>query len=185
MRQDLDRKAARPREGKRFGRRPSRTLSASVVRLGLSALRLVYRLRLGRLLGHRFLLFTFANAKKDAWREQALEVVEWDPRRRSAVVIALRGTDAPWYVAAFDGRARSVRIADLEIHPKVRRVEGEEAFRVFSDFERRNRLLMPLSRPVISGLVGFRYDGSPRARRRLLDRMPLVELSAEPGARAS
>jgi hypothetical protein len=163
----------------------TRKLAAAVVELMLSALRPVYRLGLGRVLGHRFLLFTFASAAKDAWREQVLEVIAWDPRRRAAVVIDLDRTTAGWYAGAFEGRARSIQIAAEQIHPKVRRVEGEEAFELFSEFERRNRLLMPLVRPLISGLVGFRYDGSPSARRRLLDRMPLVELGADEGADTS
>jgi hypothetical protein len=92
------------------------------------------------------------------------------------VVISLLGDRVGWYRAVSAGRGTEVLIAGERLDPQVRRVEGEEAFRVFSAFERRNRFLMPLARPVISCLTGFRYDGSASAKQRLLEKMPLLGL---------
>lgn len=47
---------------------------------------------------------------------------------------------------------------------------------LFSAYERRNRLLLPVARPVLSRFAGFTFDGSAPARRELLERMPLVGL---------
>ncbi len=50
----------------------------------------------------------------------------------------------------------------------------EEATRVFAAYERRNRLVRPVVNRVLSLLVGWRYDGSPDARRRLAGTLPFV-----------
>jgi hypothetical protein len=143
----------------------------------MNALVAMYRVGAGRLLGHRFLLLAFADGGS-VHRQRVLEVVSWDGAAREAVAISLLGREAEWYRAASGGGAIEVRIAGERLRPRVRRIEGEEAFRMFSAFERRNRLLMPVARPVISRLAGFPYDGSPTARRRLLEKMPLLGFGA-------
>ena len=50
----------------------------------------------------------------------------------------------------------------------------EEATRVFAEYERRNRLVRPLVNRVLSRLLGWSYDGSPDARRRLAETLPFV-----------
>lgn len=135
---------------------------------------------IGPILGHHLLLLTFGDADGRPSR-RVLEVISWDARRKEAVVIALRGPGAPWLQAALDGAAERVDIGGERLVPVARRVEGEEAFRLFSEYEHRYRFLQPLTRPVVSRLAGFRYDGSPAARRRLLERMPLVALGPAPG----
>jgi hypothetical protein len=45
---------------------------------------------------------------------------------------------------------------------------------VLADYERRNRWIAPLVRWVLSRLVGWRYDGSDDAHRRLAGQLPLV-----------
>jgi hypothetical protein len=139
---------------------------------------LPYRLGLGRLLGHRFLLLTFEDGAAAPPRRRLLEVVSWDDDRSEAVVIAPFGARSAWFQAALAGRAVECRIDAEVLRPlRARRVEGEEAYELFSAFERRNRLLMPLARPFVSRLAGFHYDGSPGARRRLLRTMPLLGLA--------
>ncbi len=41
-------------------------------------------------------------------------------------------------------------------------------------YERRNWLIAPVLRLVLSRLVGWRYDGSPAGRQRLVAELPLV-----------
>ncbi len=55
----------------------------------------------------------------------------------------------------------------------VHRVLGEaEAMAVIADYERRNRWLGPVIRPVLSKLLGWRYDDTDTARRSLVRRLP-------------
>ena len=70
--------------------RPSRAL----------ALRLpsyIYRLRLGGLLGHRFLLLTHRRRKSGLTRRTPLEVLHYDPHSRESVVLSAWGKKADWY----------------------------------------------------------------------------------------
>jgi len=45
---------------------------------------------------------------------------------------------------------------------------------VLADYERRNRWVTLVIRRVLSALVGWRYDSSDDARRRLVRDLPLV-----------
>ena len=45
---------------------------------------------------------------------------------------------------------------------------------MLTDYERRNRWVMPVIRRALSWLVGWRYDGSDEARRRLVGQLPFV-----------
>lgn len=89
----------------------------------------------GRLLGHRFLALSHRGRRTGRRYTTALEVVRWRPDAREAVVVSGFG-------------------------PSVRLVESREAISVPADYERRNRLIAPVVRAVLSRLVGFHYDGS-------------------------
>jgi hypothetical protein len=53
-------------------------------------------------------------------------------------------------------------------------LDAGEAEQVLAAYERRNRLVAPLVRYVLGRLTGMRYDGSPAARRRLVETLPFV-----------
>ena len=84
------------------------------------------------------------------------------------------GHRSQWYRNVLAGQAVEVQVARRRFLPAVRPLGVEEAVGVLADYERRNRLAVPLVRAVLSKLAGFRYDGSDAARRRLVDALPLV-----------
>ena len=49
---------------------------------------------------------------------------------------------------------------------------------MLADYERRNRTAAPILRAVLSRLAGFHYDGRERARRELVDVLPLIAFSS-------
>jgi len=51
---------------------------------------------------------------------------------------------------------------------------ADEAERLFADYERRNRFMGPIVRAVVSRLVGWHYDGTSAARRRVVEQLSLV-----------
>jgi hypothetical protein len=53
-------------------------------------------------------------------------------------------------------------------------LDHQEAAAVIARYERRNRLIAPIIRGVLSHLLGWRYRGSPEDRRRLVGQLPLV-----------
>jgi deazaflavin-dependent nitroreductase family protein len=134
----------------------------------------LYRHGLGGLLGRRFLRLTHVGRRSGIRHSTVLEVVGCDRRIPEFVVVSgfgpradwLRNIDAVGPVEITVGRSRF--LADH------RRLGIEEAVSVFADFERRNRALAPILRRVLSWLLGWPYDGSDEARRRMAGRLPLI-----------
>jgi hypothetical protein len=55
-------------------------------------------------------------------------------------------------------------------------LDEQEAVRVITGYERRNRFIAPIMRFVLSRLLGWRYYGSESDRRRLVTQLPLITL---------
>jgi deazaflavin-dependent oxidoreductase (nitroreductase family) len=134
----------------------------------------LYDVRAGWLLDHRFLLLRHRGRRSHRLYSTVLEVVAWRPATREAVVVSGFGHRSEWYRNVLAGQAVQVQVARLRFVPAVRPLGVEEAVGVLADYERRNRLAAPLVRAVLSKLAGFRYDGSDAARRRVVDALPMV-----------
>jgi deazaflavin-dependent oxidoreductase (nitroreductase family) len=149
----------------------------------------LYSIGAGRLLGHRFLLLTHRGRRSGRSYRTVLEVIEWEPAAGEAVVMSGFGPRSNWYLNALAGGAQEVRIGRLAFAPETRQIEAGEASALLAAYERRNRLLAPIVRSVLSRLADLDYDGSDAARRELLARLPLLGLrqaapSASPGSGA-
>lgn len=140
--------------------------------LGLPVL--LYHAHLGVLLGHRFLLLVHTGRKSGRHRETVLEVVHYDPRTRESVVAAGWGRRTGWLHNVEAGLAHEVWTARERFAPAHRILPPDEGERIFADYERRNRLIAPVIRAVLSRLLGWRYDGTPAARRRAVEQLSLV-----------
>ena len=110
-----------------------------------------------------------------------LEVVDWDPDGREAIVMSGFGANANWRLNVLAGGAVEVQIAGLSFEPRIRSPELEEAVGVLADYERRNRMASPIVRAALSRLAGFRYDGSAESRHRLIEALPLVAFTPRSG----
>jgi hypothetical protein len=84
------------------------------------------------------------------------------------------GDRSNWLLNIRDGGACEIQIATQRFRPVVRELDPAEAVDVIADYERRNRLLIPVIRLILSRLAGFAYDGTPEARRRLVEVLPLI-----------
>jgi deazaflavin-dependent oxidoreductase (nitroreductase family) len=134
----------------------------------------LYRLRFGRLLGHRFLALTHRGRRSGRLYTTVLEVVRWRPDAAEAVVVSGFGRDANWYRNVIAGGAVEVRIGRIRYRPSVRVLGAAEAAAVLADYERRNRLATPVIRAVLSRLASRPYDGSRAARDELVRELPLL-----------
>lgn len=128
----------------------------------------------GWLLGRRFLCLTHLGRRSGRMYRTVLEVVGVDGDEY--VVVAGLGAGADWFrniqarppVEVVVGRCR---------FPAGHRVLGEEeAIAVIASYEHRNRLAGPVVRFALGKLLGWRYDGSDLARRRMARQLPLVGL---------
>lgn len=57
-------------------------------------------------------------------------------------------------------------------------VPHDEAAQILADYEYRNRYVRPVTDRMLSYLVGWRYDGSLEARRRVVEQLPMVAFQA-------
>lgn len=133
----------------------------------------LYDWHAGWLLGHRFLRLTHVGRRTGRRYQTMLEVIATTPTGE-AIVVAGRGSAADWYRNIQAHPAVELAIARRRFSPAHRVLDPDEAAAVLADYQRRNRLIMPVLRRVLSWLAGWRYDGTPAARQRLARELPIV-----------
>jgi deazaflavin-dependent oxidoreductase (nitroreductase family) len=134
----------------------------------------LYRWHCGRLLGHRFLLLAHVGRRTGRRRETVLEVLEYRPEGPEAVVMSAFGRRAQWLRNIEATPGPEVTMGSQHFVAAYRLLDEGEAATALAGYERRNRYAAPIIRRVLSRLVGWRYDGSPDARLRLVRELPLV-----------
>ena len=152
------------------------TLSRPVIMvLGLP--RHLYRHGWGWLLGRRFLQLTHIGRRTGRTHTTVLEVIRSDRDAGEVAVMSGFGPGSDWLRnLQANGRAE-ISIGRESFPASFRMVPVDEAVRIIADYERRNRLAAPVIRLVLSRLLGWRYDGSPPARRRAVGALPVVAFS--------
>ena len=136
----------------------------------------LYAHGMGPLLGHRFLLLTHTGRRTGRRHGTVLEVVRHRPVLAEHVVVSGFGTRADWLRNIEAGGPTEVTVG-RRTFPVEHRVLGlDEATAVLADYERRNRLIAPVLRRVLSLLVGWRYHGTEDERRAVARLLPLVAL---------
>lgn len=103
-----------------------------------------------------------------------LEVIRDDRVQHEVFVMVGLGRRAQWYRNVMAGGAVELVIGSECYRPDYRELAPAEAAAVLADYEYRNRLLTPIVHMVLSRLVGWRYDGSPPARERLVRERPIL-----------
>jgi deazaflavin-dependent oxidoreductase (nitroreductase family) len=136
----------------------------------------LYRHGLGFLLGRRFVRLTHTGRRSGTQYTTVLEVVRYDPAVPELVVASGFGARADWLRNLQAGGPAEVTVGRATFRAAHRRLDVDEAVTVFAEYERRNRLIGPILRRVLSWLLGWHYDGSPDARRRIAEQLPLVAL---------
>ena len=134
----------------------------------------LYAHGLGGLLGRRFLQLTHVGRTSGRRYHTVLEVVRYDPAAGEAVVVSGFGARADWLLNVQAARTVEVIIGRRSFTASHRTLPPDEAAEVLADYERRNRLAAPVVRLVLTRLVGWRYDGSPQARARLVRQLPFL-----------
>lgn len=134
----------------------------------------LYERDLGRLLGGRFLCLTHVGRRSGRRYRTVLEVVGCDGETEEVFVVAGLGASSDWYRNIQASPAAEVVVGRRRFVPEHRILGGDEAVRVLAGYERRNRFLVPVIRPVLGKLLGWRYDGSDAARHRMVRQLPIV-----------
>lgn len=92
----------------------------------------LYRHRLDRLLGHRFLLLTHRGRHTGRRRQSLLEVVRYDPIREESTVVAGWGRQTQWYRNLQAHPALAVQTAGRRYAPIQRFLSSEEGHAVLA-----------------------------------------------------
>lgn len=145
-----------------------------LLKAALRAPQLVYRRGWGHLYGHRLLLLTHRGRRTGRVHHTVLEVVRYDPATREATVMSGWGPRADWLQNVLAGGEAQVSIGRDWFVADVRLLAPDEAIAALRYYERRHPLLRPIVHPMLSRLAGWHFDGSPQARRRLAQDLPMV-----------
>jgi deazaflavin-dependent oxidoreductase (nitroreductase family) len=134
----------------------------------------LYRWKCGWLLGHRFLLLIHVGRRTGLRRDTVLEVIKYRAENTEAVVMSAFGRNADWLRNIEATPGPEVVTASQHFVAAHRFLDEQEALRVMTGYERCNWFIAPIIRAVLSRLLGWRYDGSEGARRRLVAQLPLI-----------
>jgi deazaflavin-dependent oxidoreductase (nitroreductase family) len=149
-----------------------KTRNAVFSRLMFRAPIVLYRLGLGWLLGHQFLLLTHVGRKSGRVRETVLKVLRYDHQTGESIVAAAWGERADWYRNIQTRPALAVAIGRDRYVPTQRILPPDEAFTVFEDWTRRQRRFARL----MLGQIGYAIDVPEVERRALVARFPFIGL---------
>jgi deazaflavin-dependent oxidoreductase (nitroreductase family) len=130
----------------------------------------LYRLNLGWLLGHRFLLLVHRGRRSGLLRETVLEVLFHDPATGESVVLSAWGEKADWYRNVEATPALEIRTGGQRYVPEQRFLAPEENHAVISDYGRRH----PLAFRVFARVFGYPLDGTESVRREIARSLRLV-----------
>ena len=147
-----------------------RSQPAGVLRLAFRLPIYLYRLDLGWLLGHRFLLLVHRGRKSGLLRETVLEVLLHDPAARESVVLSAWGEKADWYRNVGATPALEIRTGGQRYVPEQRFLAPEENHAVISDHARHH----PLAFRVFARVFGYPLEGTEAARREVAGTLRLV-----------
>jgi deazaflavin-dependent oxidoreductase (nitroreductase family) len=130
----------------------------------------LYRLNLGWLLGHRFILLVHRGRKSGLLRETVLEVILYEPATRESVVLSAWGEKADWYRNVVATPALEVRTGGQRYVPEQRFLAPQENHAVICDYGLRH----PLAFRVFARVFGYPLDGTEAARRESVYSLRLV-----------
>ncbi|MCP8304572.1 MAG: nitroreductase family deazaflavin-dependent oxidoreductase [archaeon] len=130
----------------------------------------LYHLRLGWLLGHRFLMLTHKGRKTGRIRHTVLEVIRYDMVTEESIVVSAYGENSDWYRNIQANPALEIQTGRKRYVPIQRFLTPDEVYMMFTDYERRH----PQVAHTLLKLVGYQYDGSESERRALAASLRMV-----------
>jgi deazaflavin-dependent oxidoreductase (nitroreductase family) len=134
---------------------------------------LLYRLHLGWLLGHRFLLLTHIGRKSGLPRHTVLEVVRYTRESRVCIVASGWGEKAQWLKNIIARPDVQVTLGRQTYRARAQRMPRGEAAQAFREYARRHPWAM---QHLARLMLGIAYQGLEDDFVRLAVQVPLVEL---------
>lgn len=128
----------------------------------------LYRLRAGRLLGHRFLVIVHRGRRTGRLYRTVVEVVRWDVGRHEAIVASGWGERASWWRNLKAAPAGEIWLAGERFEPEQRFLDRDERVDVLRGYERKHPLAARLLGPLL------RISGEDENLSAAAERLPMV-----------
>ncbi|MEP7133374.1 MAG: nitroreductase family deazaflavin-dependent oxidoreductase [Chloroflexota bacterium] len=145
---------------------------AGLVRLAMRSPILLYRLRLGWLLGKRFLLLEHRGRKSGVIRRTVIEVVDHDPQVGSFVVAAAWGNKSDWFKNISAYSKVTIEVGLRKFSAIARMLPNDEATHHLTVYAKKHPLAF---KQLGSILIGSTSSESEKIVKSLVDSVPLVQ----------
>jgi len=116
----------------------------------------LYRVHLGWLLGHRFVLLTHTGRKSRLPRHTVLEVVRYDKPTRACIVASGWNTKSDWFLNVTANPIIVIQIGNRCSAATAVRLSSGEGAQELLDYSRRH----PLAFRELARFMGYRLDGT-------------------------
>jgi deazaflavin-dependent oxidoreductase (nitroreductase family) len=145
-----------------------------LLRLAMRLPILLYRLRLGWLLGDRFLLLEHVGRKSGAVRRAVVEVVDHDVKNDAYVVAAAWGTKSNWYNNVLAHPRVTILVRSKRFEAQAKTLSREDAVHHLHAYSVKHASAF---RQIGSLLIGQQSREPSEIIQSFVDAVPLVEFS--------
>ena len=149
-----------------------------ILRLLLRLPVVLYHLRLGWLLGRRFLLLCHMGRKSGKERATVLEVVRHDRSTDRYFIASGWGEKADWYRNVAKNANVRYTVGTQERSGQARRISAPEAGREFRDYGRRHPRAL---KKLVKMMLGEDFEGDDDQFLRLSRQVPMLEILPNDG----
>jgi len=130
----------------------------------------LYRLKLGRLMGHRALLLTHIGRVSGQPRTAMLEVVHYDPESNTHYVASGFGEKSQWYQNIMKNSEVTIQAGNKLIPAVAERLKVDKAEKIFEIYQRKH----PNAIKNLSKLVGYEIGDSEEEMRAFRRSIPII-----------
>lgn len=143
---------------------------SGLLRFGFRLPIVLYRLRLGWLLGHRLVLVAHRGRRSGRWYRTVLEVVERDRQTGTYTVAAGFGPGSDWYRNLRQTPQTRIRVGLREWPVTAVPLSAEQGAALMARYASRYRRVAPR----LCRFLGFEVDGSERDYHEVGRRIPFL-----------
>ncbi|NMC85109.1 MAG: nitroreductase family deazaflavin-dependent oxidoreductase [Anaerolineaceae bacterium] len=151
--------------------RPPRGLARIGFRLPIQ----LYRIGLGGLLGHRFLLLTHVGRKSGKERKNVLEVVRYDPEKEAFIVAVGFGKSSDWYQNIIANPHVQVQCANRHWKMIAHQLSPEQGGQELLQYSHK----YPLAWKELASFMGYEVAGTDEDVRSLGNEITLIQFLPE------
>lgn len=131
---------------------------------------LLYRARLGFMLGNRFLMIEHRGRKSGRLHRTVVEVVGRSSDDRERFVVSGFGTKTDWYQNLLAGQLEAIWLGNRRVPSSVRFLDHVEAAGILARYERAH----PRTARLLLNQLGLVYDGTDAGRIAMMPELPMV-----------